>query len=479
MKLALAALVAIAAVEGNPLRFLQSTQCQDCFEQIDDAQDCLRECNDVSYYNYEAQTFDGTVLNECLDPDRQDRDFNEFDTQEEEDLRSDLEDIVNSDDKSIRLIRCVDGDENDREYDECEDVINSAQIDTTVSDSDLVANYDEELCCFFPEKSERQAQVNDIEELSDCCSDGLSRANVRWNDRCEDIFDEVAQCLVDNCFGLCLVRDANAWFQCIQDRTDDITGDKGCSRQVCINGLFDEEEGDSPAGDGNDIDFTVQENLEDQKDSFIEIGNSKDSIFDLENVGALFEGIANTISDCSVLDTFTESVCRVGDQCCEDCNTEMATVMDCLLNQVVAPFVAIAANVSGPLICPVPTDCVISRRDRFLNAMEGQEGQVSAGGRVAVDYTLGMPKMVRMFEERRRLQNTTEVDDAQFCVDQMAMNTVAHNMTYAANKFMECTASAGLAQLQDPPTVPADGASVASLIVTMMLSAVSAMAVLF
>jgi hypothetical protein len=145
----------------------------------------------------------------------------------------------------------------------------------------------------------------------------------------------------------------------------------------------------------------------------------------------------------------------------------MSTVMDCLLNQIVAPYVSIAANLTTPLNCPVPLNCEVDNKKRFLNVMEGRDENAAPKAfpvHATIDYSLAMPKMVQMFEERRRLHNGTHddddghVDDAQFCVDQMAMNTVAHNMTYAANKFMECTASAGLARLEDPATTESDGA---------------------
>ena len=41
---------------------------------IDDARDCLRECNSEPYFNFAKGEEDGTILNECLDPDREDRD---------------------------------------------------------------------------------------------------------------------------------------------------------------------------------------------------------------------------------------------------------------------------------------------------------------------------------------------------------------------------------------------------------------------
>jgi hypothetical protein len=404
MKFELVALLSFMAVQNgqaNTLRFLQSTQCQDCFEQIDDAQDCLRECNDVSYLNTDTGLLDGTVLNECLDPDRDDR-------------------------------------------------------------NDIFGK--------------KQKPVEDIKDLSECCKDGIEARGEKWDNDCEKTFEEVAACLQANCFSSCLVTDAQNWFDCIQDKTDDVTGDKKCSRQSCINGLFEEEEDDAPFGDGNSIDATVQEDLEDTAE-FIEIGNSKDSIFDVDNVASLFEEIAGEVSDCTVLEPFTESVCRVGDTCCEECNTEMATVLNCLVNQVVAPFVAIAANITGPLICPIPENCEVDKKKRFLNAMEGRDENAMVDIPASVDYSLAMPKMVQKFEDRRRLQNTTEADDAQYCVDQMEMNIIAHNMTYAANKFMECTASAGLARLQDPAAETDSGSSAFSMLAMVAMAALSTLAI--
>jgi hypothetical protein len=361
--------------------------CEECFELIDDARDCLRECNSEPYYNFAKGEEDGTILNECLDPNREDRD---------------------------------------------QGTINPA--------GDSAASVD---------------NVEDIKDLVDCCEDGLDNAGVKWDKDCRDTFEQVEACLVE-CFDGCLTATTEAWFQCVQDETgntkkdsNDLTGSDSCSRQSCLSGFLDEEEGDTDNKEGNELDETFEEALVDG--DLIDISKSED-IFDLETVAEMFEEIGDSdLQDCSALDNFIDSACRVSDTCCEDCNVEMAASLDCLLNSIVAPFVAAATNVTS-VSCPVDEECAYdskdkrSRRDLHSKTLDAlhTKGHFLPRSSNGVD-------LVNFFETRRLEGTAGTSDDVQFCISQMNRNILAHNMTHATNKYMECTTAAALSRLEDAP----------------------------
>jgi hypothetical protein len=409
MKFQAIALLSIAAAVSADVdihRILASADpvsCDTCFELIDDARDCLRECNNEEYFNFFLNDFDGTVLNECLDPNRADR----------------------------PLGTIVPG-------------VVPGSIDN----------------------------VESIDDLVDCCKDGLEAAGEEWDETCDQIFVDVQECL-GNCFDGCLAARSEAWFRCVQDTSDteknpdEVTGNKGCSRQSCINGFVDEDVDENDTFEGNALDFTLDEEFQDSQ--FVPDGpKSEDqSIFDVQNIAGIFEDITEAdMQDCALLDNFITSACRVGDTCCRDCNTELASTLDCLLNTIVSPFVSLAANMTEPVFCAVPEDCRVKRQRRELNTE-------AIAALAAKGQFLPQGEMVSFFE-KRRLDGTAAIsDDVQFCMDAMNRDVVVHNMTYAANKYMECASAAALSQLQDEVAPAEDSAATAFS----MLALVAAVAV--
>ena len=225
--------------------------------------------------------------------------------------------------------------------------------------------------CLDPDRAKRDAgtdnvkNVDSIKDLVDCCEDGLTS---KWDKDCPDYFEAVESCL-SSCFDTCLTDTTNTWFQCVQDETgdrkDDLTGEKECSRQSCINGFVDEEEEDNEdlLGEGNEGE-TLEEELQDGDFDFVNSKSGSGDIFDVENIAGIFEEITESdLEECDLLDDFLTSACRVGDNCCEACNTELAESLDCLLNRIVAPFVALAVNATA-LTCPVPENCEVSSKDK-------------------------------------------------------------------------------------------------------------------
>jgi hypothetical protein len=357
---------------------------------IDDSRDCLRECNSEPYYNFAKGMDDGTILNECLDPNRKDRD---------------------------------------------QGTISPSTTDGSAVDAPSVDN------------------VDNIKDLVDCCEDGLDNAGVKWDKDCRDTFEQVEACLVE-CFDGCLTTTTEAWFQCVQDETgstkkdsNDLTGSSSCSRQSCLSGFLDEEEDDTDNGEGNSLDTTLEEGL----DGGLGQGSGSSDIFDLENIAGIFDDITDSdLQDCSALDNFVNTVCKVGDDCCDECQAELASSLDCLLNSIVAPFVAAAANLTS-VNCPVDEQCAVNSKDKRQRELHSKTVEnLGAKGHFLPKSSDGLD-LVAFFETRRLEGTAGTSDDVEFCISQMNRDILAHNMTHATNKYMECTTAAALSLLENEP----------------------------
>jgi hypothetical protein len=71
--------------------------CVDCLEDIDDARDCLRECNEVEFIDRDGNV-DGSLLANCLDPSRSGSEVESLDElvdccDFDRDCENDLEDV--------------------------------------------------------------------------------------------------------------------------------------------------------------------------------------------------------------------------------------------------------------------------------------------------------------------------------------------------------------------------------------------------
>lgn len=144
---------------------------------------------------------------------------------------------------------------------------------------------------------------------------------------------------------------------------------------------------------------------------------ASEDLFELEELAGIFGQINNDITDCSSVQPFTEGVCHVGDTCCKDCSGELADTLDCLLNNIVAPFITSIANISnldGPIYCPVPEDCQVLPAASRRGLMKHESNPRSHA----------LPELAQFFEDCCLEEGTTSEDNAQFCVDKMAMDTV-------------------------------------------------------
>lgn len=312
--------------------------CEDCVEDLDDAKECLRICNNIAYDPDEdlTGTFedDGSLLNFCLDGD-------------------------NSKDK-----------------------------------------------------------IEDLDDLIDCC---------KMEKDCEKELEEAQEC-VQECFDPCIGDTAKAYLECIDDENKGVDSNK-CSRQTCLDGFLDDLE--------DDADFSGD-------------------VLDLKNVEKRLKKIdQEDLEDCELLSDFVDAVCDIGDDCCEKCNEDLAIVVDCLINDIVIPYVAIELNTTIE-VCPIDEDCGITteksrKKDRHL-AHENELVQKALslkhkqGGQSK--RNLAREAALKNADKKRALQTDVSSDQAvEECQSAMTMNMIAHNITYATSIFMECVTVAAIAVL--------------------------------
>jgi hypothetical protein len=131
-----------------------------------------------------------------------------------------------------------------------------------------------------------------IEELVECC--GL-------DNKCEKTL-ETAQDCIGVCIDGCLQDAGTAYTECLGD-------EKKCSKGGCAAALSDV---DDPAS-----------------------GDAEKTVSKLK---------PEDLQDCEDVGKFYKEVCKTGKDCCKDCNPELADVLDCMINDIVIPYLAVELN---------------------------------------------------------------------------------------------------------------------------------------
>jgi hypothetical protein len=247
---------------------------------------------------------------------------------------------------------------------------------------------------------------------------------------CEKDLEEAQEC-VQLCFDPCITETSQEYLDCIQDENEDNNKKNRCSRQQCLDGFLEDLE--------DDADFSGD-------------------ILDLKNVEKRLKKIdQEDLEDCGLLEDFVEAVCDIGDDCCEDCNEELALVVDCLINDIVIPFVAIELNTTIEE-CVIEDDCGLatnskSRKER-RRAHEDELLQKALnlpqtkGGQTKRDRS--KEAAMKKADAKRVLQGDMSSEEAVAeCEHGLTMNTIAHNISYATSMFMECVTVAAIAALPE------------------------------
>jgi hypothetical protein len=360
--------------------------CVDCLEDIDDARDCLRECNEVEFIDRDGNV-DGSLLANCLDPSRS------------------------------------------------------------------------------------GSEVESLDELVDCCD---------FDRDCENDLEDVQDCL-SGCLDSCISDFAEDYLECIQDEA----GSRDCDLGECIDGFLNDDIEDELSLDG---------------------GGKSNDLFSVKAITKRIENIEDDdLEDCELMADFVDSVCDVGEDCCDRCQEELGLFVDCLVNDIVIPFVSLETNTTI-LSCPIDTeDCELdsrsrsrrSSRSRKLDAkpMTSEEQQL-----IATAFALpSINKLEKRKEEkkmqsqrntrkediiaeithgRRKLDKVNATALIAVCESKMRMDVIASNMTNAMNVYMECVAIAAI-QTLEASTPSESGSSAVSTMAALVVAMVGSMIAFF
>jgi hypothetical protein len=267
----------------------------------------------------------------------------------------------------------------------------------------------------------RDDEIESLDSLVECCL---------MDKECERDLEDAQEC-VEECFDPCITETSQDYLDCIEDENRGVDSNK-CSRQQCLDGFLDDLE--------DDADFSGD-------------------ILDLGNVEKRLKKIdQEDLEECGLLADFVDAVCDIGDDCCSECNEELALVVDCLINDIVIPFVAIELNTTIEE-CPIEEDCGLvdfkknSRKERRVaHEDELLEKALSLpqtkGGQSKRDRS--KEAAIKKADKKRVLQGDMTSEEAvEECQNGMTMNTIAHNVTYATSMFMECVTVAAIAALPE------------------------------
>ena len=276
------------------------------------------------------------------------------------------------------------------------------------------------------------SEVNSLEDLVECCS---------FDSDCERDLEDAQDCL-EFCMDSCIADEAEEYLDCIRDEAES----SSCDLDDCID------------------DF-LSDDLVDDLDSSV---SSPDDLFSLEALETRIVRIdEEQLEDCGLLADFVDSACDIATDCCDPCEEEMGEFIDCLVNDIVIPFVSIERNKTIDT-CPINTeDCELE-----VESEEGSRRGRRAESRPLSDHeeklfarALSLPSKSKMMHKRsakkeamikeiraamgssRRLSSVNNTETIQACEATMRMNVVAHNMTHAMNVYTECVSIAAIETL--------------------------------
>jgi hypothetical protein len=317
------------------------------------------------------------------------------------------------------------------DLDDARDCLRDCADDSVVTTS---GSTDSLLTQCLDESTDEGSAVSSLEDLVDCCS---------FDSDCERDLEDAQDCL-EFCLDSCIADEAEEYLDCIRDEAER----SSCDLDECID------------------DF-LSDDLVDDLDSSLSSSNDLFSIEALERRIVRIE--EEQLEDCNLLADFVDSACDIASDCCERCEEELGEFIDCLVNDIVIPFVSIELNRTIDT-CPIDTEnCELDleaeresgsrkkRRAEESRPLSEQEEKLFA-------RALALPKKSQKQSERnakkeaiaaefrktmgsRRLTAYNNTEAVQACEATMRLNVVAHNMTHAMNVYTECISVAAIESL--------------------------------
>jgi hypothetical protein len=344
------------------------------------------------------------------------------------------------------------------DLDDARDCLRECSEDSVVTTSGSTESL---LTQCLDESTDEGSAVNSLEGLVDCCS---------FDSDCERDLEDAQDCL-EFCLDTCIADKAEDYLDCIRDEASG----SSCDLDDCIDGFLSDD-------------------LPDDLDSSLE---SSSDLFSLSALERRITGIEQEqLEDCGLLADFVEGVCDIGTDCCSRCEEELGLFVDCLINDIVIPFVSIELNKTIDT-CPIDTencelDVDTSRQSGSRKARRAKESKpLSEEDEKLFARALALPSKKAEQNQRnakkeaiiadfrtamttgRKLNagtNSTEAIAA--CEATMRMNVVATNMTHAMNIYTECVSIAAIETLA--ANQPESAA--ASLSTTALVAAVAGLA---
>jgi len=309
------------------------------------------------------------------------------------------------------------------------------------------------------------ADVSSLDGLVECCD---------FDSDCERDLEDAQDCL-EFCLDSCIADQAEEYLDCIRDEAES----SSCDLDDCIT------------------DF-LSDDLPDDLDESLESSNDLFSLEALERRIVLID--EQQLQDCNLLGDFVDSVCDIATDCCDRCEEEMGEFVDCLVNDIVIPFVSIELNKTIPT-CPIDTEnCELESLDdgsgrKERRARRAQRAPPTPEEEALIQRALALPSKSQkqnkrserkeaMIAEFKKTMTASRRLDATYnntaaiksCEDSMRMNVVAHNMTHAMNIYTECVSMAAIETLAAHSQT---SAAPVSTPMAALVAAVAGVAVLF
>jgi hypothetical protein len=241
--------------------------------------------------------------------------------------------------------------------------------------------------------------IKGMGDFSDCC---------RFSGSCKKTLEEAEECFTE-CLPTCVKETPREWLDCIADEMD--KDSDNCGRQACLDGFLEED------------------GLQDA------LGLSGD-VLDLKNLEKRLNKMeAEDMEDCGLLEDFVTEVCDIGDNCCKPCREELGLVIDCLINDVVIPFVAIDLNTTIEE-CPIDTEkCEMDNR-RELTQEQLEKFNSFRQQQMALPQS--KPKSKRNAKQEAFSKRALEGSSVDDCQGEMVKGILLTNVTEGGNNMMDC-----------------------------------------
>mmetsp|Transcript_32410 Transcript_32410/g.79029 ORF Transcript_32410/g.79029 Transcript_32410/m.79029 type:complete len:456 (-) Transcript_32410:58-1425(-) len=264
-------------------------------------------------------------------------------------------------------------------------------------------------------------QNRGIDGLVNCCSaaSGFVEAG------CVETFENTEFC-ISACISPCVIQTTVSYFGCINVNSPPPVGNGQCDQAQCVEQLV-QSVNDAQAQNNGPI-------VQPAPGNNVQLNGQQ--IFSIQSISELsFGGLngfgENGQDDCAVLEPFISSVCSAG-ECCAECDDELSDTLDCLINDFVITFSQLETD-NDFEDCTIADDCSLQLADSDATRRK-----------LASSFVRDVVEVRNEKEKKSRDLQTAEERDAaveqatEVCSEQLTVDTIVYNHTYAAGRFVDC-----------------------------------------